>query len=479
MAESIKIRDFLEIPYDELEAMNLEAKKKALEKSPLEKVQAEYTQYLEKEKRLKAVTLCFSDIEGRFHCLDYDKKFFLRSQDNLTFDGSSVHGYAEISESDLRLFPDWYSFRWLPSDVFGPGKVLMFASVANQDGKLHPSDMRSCLKTLLDQMYEKDKTQYWLAPEIEGFVVEGRSAEQKFDEKIGFQFISEGGYYHNLPTDKLKKFIDRAAEAQRSMGFENEKDHPEVAPSQFELNYSYTDALLAADQIQIYKLASRQIAQDLDITATFLPKPFVGINGSGMHTNISLSRNGKNLFYAKNSKHNLSKQAWDFIGKILYYAKDICLILNSSVNAYRRLDPKFEAPNQIRVSPTDRSAMIRLPLGNERTTRMEVRSVAPDCNPYMVAYVLLKTGLEGEKCAETTNGAECKNILPADIYEAIQYFRDSDFMAKVLTKEVKEKYLHFKQAAADRSPKNLGKTIKNGEVIYHHEITNQILWNSF
>lgn len=477
--DSIRIRDFLEIPYDELEAMNLEAKKKALDHVPVEKVQAEYSDYLEKEKRIKAVTLCFSDIEGKLHCLDYDKKFFLKSLDNLTFDGSSVRGYSEINESDLRLYPDWYSFRWLPSDVFGPGKVLMFGSVATQDGKLHPSDIRSCLKTSLDAMYAKDKTQYFMAPELEGFVVEGRNAEHDFNEKVGFRFISGGGYYHTLPTDKLKRFIDRAAEAQRSMGFENEKDHPEVAPSQFELNYSYTDALLAGDQIQLYKLACRQIAHDLEMTATFLPKPFIGINGSGMHTNISLCQNGKNLFYDKAGKHNLSLLAWDFIGRILHHAKELCLVPNSSVNAYRRLDPKFEAPNQIRVSATDRSAMVRLPIGNERSTRIEVRSVAPDCNPYLVSYVLLRTGLEGEKAAEVATARETKTILPADIYEAIHYFKESALMSKILTPHVKEKYLEYKQAAADRSPKNLGKNIKNGEVIYHHEITNQILWNSF
>ena len=478
----IKIRDFLEIPYDELERMNLEAKKNALERFPIEQVEAEYRQYLEKEKRAKAVTVCFSDIEGKLHSLDYDKKYFLKSPDNLTFDGSSIRGFSAIESSDLRLIPDWYSLRWLPSDVFGPGKILMFAGICEQDGTPHPCDMRSRLKTLLDEMYERDKTQYYLAPELEGFVVEGRSAEQNFDEKTGFQVASKGGYYHTLPTCQLKQFIDRAAEAQRAMGFENEKDHPEVAPSQFELNYSYTEAALAADQIQIYKLTCRQIAHDLDLTATFLPKPFVGINGSGMHTNISLARNGKNLFYDKRGKHYMSQLAWDFTSKIMNHAKEICLILNSSVNSYRRLDPHYEAPNQIRVSATDRSAMIRLPIGNERSTRLEIRSAAPDSNPYLVAYTLLKTGLDGTKPAGDPSQKQSRQaikILPADIEEAIRYFKTSKFITTILGDKFKDKYLGWKRAVADRAPRNLGKIIKNGEILYNHEVTNQVLWNSF
>lgn len=474
-----KIRDFLEIPYDELEILNLQAKRFALERTPIEKVQAEYCQYLEREKRIKAVTLCFSDIEGKFHSLDYDKKFFLKSLDNLTFDGSSVRGYAELASSDLRLMPDWYSFRWLPSDVFGTGKVLLFACVREQDGSPHPADIRSRLKILLDELYNKDKIECYIAPEIEGFVVQGRNAEQVFDEKKGFTLASEGGYYHTLPTCILKKFIDRSAEAQRAMGFENEKDHPEVAPSQFELNYSYTNALITSDQIQLYKLTCRQIADDLDMTATFLPKPFVGINGSGMHTNISLFQNGHNLFYDVAGRHHLSSTAWDFLSRILHHANEICLVLNSSVNAYRRLDPHFEAPNQIRVSATDRGAMIRLPLGNENSTRLEVRSVAPDSNPYLIAYTLLNIGLYGEKLPELNEQQRNCLTLPGDINEAIVYFQNSKIVERILGTPTRDKYLYWKQAVADRAPRSLGKTIKNAEILYNHEVTNQVLWNAF
>src|SRR6185295_16315345 len=141
---------------------------------------------------------------------------------------------------------------------------------------------------------------------------------------------------------------DTAAEVQRAMGFENEKDHPEVAPSQFEMNYSYTEVNIAADQILLYKLLCRQVAARMDLTASFLPKPITGVNGSGMHTNLSISKGNTNLFYDEKGQDMLSAAGWDFIKRLLNHALDNCLIFNSSVNSYRRLDPHFEAPNQIK-----------------------------------------------------------------------------------------------------------------------------------
>ncbi len=474
-----QLRNFLEIPYDELQALNLEAKKRHLSKQPESKVKKHYLDYLTRETRLKAVTVCFSDIEGRFHMLDYDKEYFVNNLDGLTFDGSSIRGFSFIDHSDLRLKPDWYSFRWLPSDVFGPGKVIIFGNVCDQDNKPYSCDFRYKLLLELEGLHNKKNRQFFIAPELEGFLLEGRYAEQAFDEKIGFKVASEGGYYHTLPTDTLKQFIDRAAEAQRALGFENEKDHPEVAPSQFELNFSYTDALLACDQIQLYKLVCRQIAHNMGMTASFLPKPVVGINGSGMHVNISLYEAGKNLFYDAKEGSKLSKSAQRFISRILNHANDICLILNASVNSYRRLDPHYEAPNQIRHSYTDRSAMIRIPLATEKSTRIEVRSVSPDTNPYAVAFTLLKTGLEGKEMEPVVDKRQRTRILPDCLVDAIKLFKASDFIDEILGEDVKTRYLEQKQNVANRNPKELGKTIKNEEVLYHHEITNQVLWNRF
>ena len=280
------LKNFLEIPYDQLEEMNLKAKEKQ-QTVGIKELEAEYRLYLQKEKRIKAVTLCFTDIEGRFHMLDYDKKYLLESASNLTFDGSSIRGFTALHESDLRLEVDWSSIIWLPSDVFGTGKVIMFADVLHRDRSPYESDFRSQLKILGKNLKTKEGISAYTATETEGFLVEGIGAEQNFDEDIGFKLISTGGYYHSLPLDRLRRFIDASAEAQRAMGFKNEKDHPEVAPSQFELNYGYTEVVRSCDQIQLYKLVCRQVANNMGMTAIFLPKPIANINGSGMHTNFS------------------------------------------------------------------------------------------------------------------------------------------------------------------------------------------------
>ena len=411
--------------------------------------------------------------------LDYDKKFLLGSADNLTFDGSSVRGFTAQQESDLRLAIDWAAFYWLPADVFGPGKVLVFGEVLGRDGEPYGGDMRATLKAYASKMFAKDGTICHAANEIEGFLFKGRDAERRYGETRQFEFISTGGYYHSLPGDALRRFIDHAAEVQRAMGFANEKDHPEVAPSQFEMNYSYTEALIASDQVQLYKLLCRQVAQNFDMTASFLPKPVTGVNGNGMHTNLSLSRKGKNLFYDAKGPDMLSKAGWDFVDRILANANDICLILNSSVNAYRRLDPHYEAPNQIKASANNRGAMIRIPLGNERSKRVEVRSVAPDSNPYMAIYAMLRAGLEGPTSEKDEDRKERTRFLPDNIYDGVRLFKGSDFTKKLIGEEVAAKFAELKMASAERCPKALGTMIKVAEIQFHHEVTNQYLWSHF
>ncbi len=473
------IRSFLALPYDRLEQLNLEAKKKRAARTDPKELREYYTEYLKKEKLIKAVTIGFSDLEGRFHMLDYDKKFFLASYDNLTFDGSSVRGFSRQAESDLRLQIDWGAFWWLPSDVFGAGKVLIMGEVLDRENGPYEFDIRGLLKSYAKKLHKEHGYIVHVANEVEGFLLQGSEAEEKFNERKGFEIVAKGGYYHSLPGDILRTFIDRNAEAQRAMGFENEKDHPEVAPSQFELNYSYSEVVNAADQIQIYKLIARQIAHNMGMTATFLPKPIVGINGSGMHTNVSISKGGRNLFFDRKGDAQLSKFGWDIVHRILSNAADICLILNSSVNAYRRLDPHFEAPNEIIVSAVDRGAMIRVPLFNEQSARVEIRSVGPDANPYFVMYALLKIGLEGPIKEETKNIRQRVRFLPSNIHTAIQQFRQSETIDKVIGERLKKQYLALKQVAAERSPLELGTKVKTGEVIYHHEVYNQLLWNDF
>ncbi len=475
---SNELRNFLALSYAELEELNLKTKEQREMRVAEHKIQEERVKYLTDEKRIKAVTVLFSDLEGRLHMLDYDKNFLLKSWDNLTFDGSSIRGFTAQRESDLRLGLDWGSFYWAPADVFGGGKVLVFGHVIDKDGSPYAADIRGVLKGYADGLYKKEGYTLNAANEIEGFLFQGENAERRYHETHRFEYVNTGGYFHSLPGDPLRTFIDTTAEVQRAMGFQNEKDHPEVAPSQFEINYSYGEVVSAADRIQLYKLVCRQVATKMGFTACFLPKPVDGVNGNGMHTNVSVSKDGKNIFWDAKGEEKLSKAGWAFLDRILTHGNDICLMLNASVNAYRRLDPHFEAPNQLKASPVDRGAMIRIPIGNEKSMRVEVRAVAPDANPYMVMYAVFRTGLEGET-AKIKNLRQAERYLPDNIYTAIDDFKKAAWTTKLLGEDVKTRYADLKQASADRCSRQLGTFVKAPEVQYHHEVYNQFLWNLF
>jgi glutamine synthetase len=475
---SVELRDYLSLPYTELEDRNLAIKKQRKDRVPLHKVQEERLKELADEKGVKAVTVMFSDLEGRLHMLDYDKKFLLGAFDNLTFDGSSIRGFSAQKESDLRLVIDWHAFYWAPADVFGSGKVLVFADVLGRDGAPYQADIRGILKQFAQKQFDTNGYTLNAANEIEGFVFHGVDAEQTYAETGAFELVNTGGYYHSLPGDPLRSFIDTCAEVQRAMGFENEKDHPEVAPSQFEINYTYGEVTAAADTIALYKLICRQVATGLGMTASFLPKPVVGVNGSGMHTNVSVSKDGKNIFWDASGPERTSAFGWSFIDRLLTAGQDNCLIYNPSVNAFRRLDPHFEAPNQIKASAIDRGSMVRIPFGNEKSARVEVRSVGPDANPYLVMLGVFQTGLEGS-ISDEPNLRQADKYLPDNIYDALTHFRNSEWTAKMLGADVKGRYADLKQASADRCARLLGTFVKGPEVQYHHEVYNQLLWNDF
>ena len=472
-----------------IKKFNLELKE-ARANNRTKDAQQTVTQILQDEE-FRAVTVCFSDIEGRLHMIDYDKEFLLKSHDNLTFDGSSIRGFTAQYESDLKIQPDWAAAYILPFKVFGAGKLFIFGEVHEKSGADYSADIRSILRTYLKEMYTANQIRINVAAEIEGFLFDGEDLEKTYVAHRTFPYVTTGGYFNTLPNSPLRQFIDKVAEVQRIAGFENEKDHPEVAPSQFEVNWAYTEALIAADQIQLYKMICRQVAANNGWTACFLPKPIVGVNGSGMHTNVSVWTLGecKNKFHG-NKENNLSDEAWDFLNSVLNHAEEICLALNPSVNAYRRLDPVYEAPNEIKASAEDRGSMIRIPIGNRQSARIEIRTVAPDANPYLAILAILKAGFAGSfsinlpKPVGWNQGpilpdTDKPKLLPANIYTAIDHFRKSKLMKDALGPETHAKYIRWKEEAADRCPRKLGTSIKAGEIIHHHEVTNQQLWSTF
>src|ERR1700751_5839432 len=214
---SIELRDFLALSYAELEELNLKAKEQRKNRVAPHKIQEERLKYLTDEKRIKAVTVLFSDLEGRLHRLDYDKKFLIKSWDNLTFDGSSIRGFTAQRESDLRLAMDWGAFYWAPSDVVGSGKILVFGQVIDIDGSAYSADIRGLLKGYADDQFEKKGFTLNAANEIEGFLFKGSDAERRYHETLKFEYVNTGGYYHSLPGDPLRTFIDTTAEVQRAM----------------------------------------------------------------------------------------------------------------------------------------------------------------------------------------------------------------------------------------------------------------------
>ena len=305
-------------------------------------------------------------------------------------------------------------------------------------------------------------------------------AERHYHETGKFEYVNTGGYYHSLPGDPLRTFIDTTAEVQRAMGFENEKDHPEVAPSQFEINYGYGEVVAAADQIQLYKLICRQVATKIGLHGQ-LPAQAGSGRERQRHAHQRLHQQRRQEHLLGSERAGKAEQ-----GRLGFRRShsdprqlDICLLLNASVNAYRRLDPHFEAPNQIKASAVDRGSMVRIPIGNERSMRVEVRSVAPDANPYMVLYSIFKTGLEGD-IAKIENLRQAERYLPDNIYDALENFRKApNGSPRLLGDDVKDRYADLKQASADRCARLLGTFVKAPEVQFHHEVYNQFLWNQF
>src|SRR6202048_2994417 len=196
---STEFSDRLSLSYGELEELNLHAKEQRKNRVDAGKIQEERLKYLTDEKRIKAVTVLFSDLEGRLHMLDYDKKFLVKSWDNLTFDGSSIRGFTAQRESDLRLAMDWGAFYWAPSDVFGSGKILVFGQVIDKDGSPYSADIRGLLKGYADDQFDKKGFTLNAANEIEGFLFKGPDAERRFHETLKFEYVNTGGYYHSLP----------------------------------------------------------------------------------------------------------------------------------------------------------------------------------------------------------------------------------------------------------------------------------------
>lgn len=413
-----------------------------------------------KEEDIQFIRMQFTDVFGQLKNVALTASQIEKAVNNeVMFDGSSIKGFVRIDESDQYLYPDldtFVVFPWRP----GQGKVArMICDVYNPNGSPFVGDPRGVLKRALKKAEEMGYDAFNIGPEAEFFLFQ-TDEEGKPTTKTN----DEAGYFDLGPLDHGESTRREICLTLEQMGYEIEASHHEVAEGQHEVDFKYTDALKAADNIMTFKLAVKTLAQKNGLHATFMPKPIYGINGSGMHTNMSLFKNGKNIFFDENGDKKLSKEAYCFIAGLLHHAKSIAAVTNPLVNSYKRLVPGYEAPVYMAWSASNRSALIRIPASRGAGTRVELRSPDPSCNPYLAFAVCLAAGLDGiEKnmtCpAEVTENIFAMNAeqrkaayidsLPGSLEEAIKALEASPLILGCLGEHVAENFLDGKKKEWD------------------------------
>jgi len=355
--------------------------------------QTDIKQTLEQES-VKFLRLQFTDIMGMNKNVEVPASQFDKALDGeIMFDGSSIEGFTRIEESDMLLKPDYGTFLIFPTIIEGDarGKVArLVCDIAYPDDSPFPGDPRFVLKKQIERLQSLGFDNMYAGPEPEFFLFwrdhEGRPTTITHDA---------AGYFDLAPVDKGEEARRDMVNALVDMGFEIEAAHHEVAPGQHEIDFKYEDALTTADNIATFKLIVKRIAINHGLHATFMPKPVAGINGSGMHTHLSLFRDGQNAFYDEGAEYQLSNTALNWIAGLLEHAEGMVALTNPTVNSYKRLTPGFEAPTNIAWSASNRSAMIRIPARRGVGTRSELRMPDPSCNPYLALAAMLAAGTDG------------------------------------------------------------------------------------
>ena len=405
-----------------------------------------------KEQNIKFVRFWFTDILGFLKSFAItDNQLESAFEEGMGFDGSSIQGYARIDESDMVAKPDPSTFAvlpWRPND--GAGVARMFCDIVTPDGEPYQGDPRWALKRGLARAKEMGFTMF-VGPELEYFYFG--------DSKTPLKYLDAGGYFDLTPLDVASDLRRDTILTLENMGIEVEYSHHEVAPSQHEIDLLYKEALEMADIAMTYRLAVKEIAVKHGVYATFMPKPVAGENGSGMHTHISLFKDGRNSFFDGDAEFHLSETARQFIAGVLRHAREITLLTNQWVNSYKRLVPGYEAPVYIAWARRNRSSLVRIPMykpGKEQATRMEFRCPDPACNPYLAFTVMLAAGLKGieekydlpdpieEDIFEMTpeqRAARGIDALPGSLGEAITETRNSDLVREALGDHIFEKFI--------------------------------------
>ena len=415
---------------------------------------------LVEEEDIEFIRLQFTDMFGTLKNVAITVSQLEKALDNkCMFDGSSIEGFVRIDESDMYLYPDLNTFEifpWRPQH----GKVArMICDVYRPNGTPFEGDPRYILKKVLKEAADMGYS-FDVGPECEFFLFhtddEGRPTTISH-EKAGYFDISPLDLGENARRDIILTL--------EQMGFEIETSHHEVAPAQHEIDFKYANALKTADNIMTFKLVVKTIAKRHGLFASFMPKPVYGVCGSGMHVNMSLSKDGVNIFNDYNAPNGISTEAYQFIAGIMEHMKGMTLIANPLVNSYKRLLPGYEAPLYITWSEKNQSPLIRIPSARGTNMRVELRSPDPAANPYLLLAVCLAAGLDGIKRGLTIPKEMDGNIydmtkaerkergiesIPSNLSKACHYFEKDEFVKQILGEAVHKKYLEAKRNEWDR-----------------------------
>ena len=411
------------------------------------------------ENDVRFLRLQFTDILGKNKNVEVPASQFEKALDGeMMFDGSSIEGFTRIEESDMLLKPDYNSFVIFPDELedASRGRVArLICDVTYPDDTPFEGDPRSILKKQIERLQSLGFDYMSAGPEPEFFLF--------LRDEEGFPTITtqdQAGYFDLAPIDKGEEARRDMVNVLVDMGFEIEAAHHEVAPGQHEIDFKYADALTTADNISSFKFVVKRVALLHGLHATFMPKPIAGINGSGMHTHLSVFKDGKNVFYDPKAEYQLSRTALNFIAGLLAHAPGMVAITNPLVNSYKRLTPGYEAPTNIAWSAANRSAMIRIPARRGVGTRAELRMPDPSANPYLALAVMLAAGIDGIEKDLLPPPSIQRNIfsmtvrerrrhkikeLPGTLREAIEAMEKDAVIREALGEHIFEHYIAAKR----------------------------------
>lgn len=414
-----------------------------------------------KEENVRYIRLQFTDLFGVIKNVEIPLSQLPKALDNkIMFDGSSIEGFVRIEESDMYLYPDlntWLIFPWEAEQ--GRKIARLICDVYLPDGTPFPGDPRGVLKRALKEANELGFTAMNVGPEPEFFLFKADEHGNPTTE-----LNDNGGYFDLAPIDLGENCRRDIVLTLEEMGFEIEASHHEVAPGQHEIDFKFSNAVEAADQIQTFKLVVKNIARKHGLHATFMPKPLYGVNGSGMHCHQSLFRGNENAFYDEKDELGLSETAKQYLAGILKHAYSFAAITNPTINSYKRLVPGYEAPCYIAWSGKNRSPLVRIPASRGLSTRIELRNPDPAANPYLALAVMLIAGLDGIKNKLTLCDPVNSNIykmnekqleelnirsLPASLKEAIDALEQNEVIKAALGEHIADHFIKVKRLEWD------------------------------